>query len=230
MTCLPHRFLLISILLSAMYLSAVAADRVPAELDLLSSPLESAQAFWKAFSDRSDIASAEVWTCCDGILTCKGTPKGYLYSVHDYTDFILRLEWRWPEGKQPGKGGVLLRMTGPDKIWPTSLEAQINAGDAGDFWGLGGYTFDGPADRKRTIEHPQFGRLTNLKKTIAVEKPAGQWNHYTITVRGETVSLEINGQRVNTAYGCPVQPGKICLTAEGNDIQFRNVRLIPLDR
>jgi hypothetical protein len=44
------------------------------------------------------------------------------------------------------------------------------------------------------------------------------------------VTLEINGQEVNRATGCDVVPGKICLTAEGDEIHFRNVRLSPIKR
>ncbi len=130
-----------------------------------------------------------------------------------------------PPGKEPGNGGVLIRTTGPDKIWPKSLEAQINAGDAGDFWGLDGYVLDGAAERKKMLEHPQFGKLTNVKKSAAAEKPAGQWNHYKIVADGPVVTLEINGQTVNRATGCETAPGKIVLTAEGSAIEFRNVQL-----
>jgi len=185
---------------------------------------------WKFFSEDAKAKPADVWKLGpDGALSCRGKPKGYLATEEDYTDFTLRLEWRWPAGK-PGNGGALVRMTGPDKIWPKSLEAQINAGDAGDFWGLDGYPLSGPAERSNTLTHPQFGKLTNVKKTVAMEKPAGEWNRYEIAVRGDTVTLTINGREVNRATRCAVVPGKICLTAEGDEYYFRNVELIPGER
>ena len=125
-------------------------------------------------------------------------------------------------------GGVLLRITGKDKIWPKSLEAQINAGDAGDFWGLGGFRLSGPSDRLSKSESPNLGRLTNLKKAADAEKRPGEWNQYEIVADGGTVILKINGQEVNRATGCDVEPGAICLTAEGDEIEFREVRLVPL--
>ena len=185
---------------------------------------------WKFFAEDSKAKPGDVWKLGpDGVLTCRGKPKGYLATEKDYTDFTLRLEWRWPGGK-PGSGGALVRMTGPDKIWPKSLEAQINAGDAGDFWGLDGYQLSGPAERFKSLTSPQFGKLANLKKTAAVEKPAGEWNRYEIVVRGDTVTLTINGREVNRATGCDCVPGKICLTAEGDEYFFRNVELIPAER
>lgn len=185
---------------------------------------------WKSYH-QAGAKTADVWTLdAQGVLHCQGEPLGYLFTEKDYGNFVLELDWRWPPGKVPGKGGVLIRTTGPDKIWPKSLEAQINAGDAGDFWGLVGYRLDGPADRKTTLEHPQFGKLVNVKKSAAVEKPAGQWNHYKIVADGPVVTLEINGQTVNRATDCETSPGKIVLTAEGSAIEFRNVLLRPLDK
>ena len=185
---------------------------------------------WKSFFAEPDVTTGQVWKlAADGVLECRGKPLGYLYTEKDYKDFSLRLEWRWPEGR-PGKGGVLMRKTGPEKIWPKSLEAQINAPDAGDFWGLDGYTFSGPAVRLKQLAHPQFGKLTNLKKTEMLERPAGQWNQYEILADGDTVTLAINGRPANRATGCDLSPGKICLTSEGSQIFFRNVELEARER
>lgn len=185
---------------------------------------------WSCFLADPDACLQDVWQVKDDVLICKGTPLGYIYTQQDYKDFRLNLEWRWPPGKEPGKGGVLMRMTQDHRIWPKSLEAQINAGDAGAFWGLAGYGLSGPSARMQTLDHEQFGRLTNLKKTKALEKPASQWNSYEIVARGETVVLRINGAEVNRASDCEREPGKICLTSEGSEIHFRNIRLTPLTR
>lgn len=184
-------------------------------------------ALWRAFSADPSVKASDVWTLdSEGVLSCRGTPKGYIATSKDYTNFTLRLQWRWPAGK-PGNGGVLIRMTGPDKIWPQSLEAQINAGQAGDFWGLAGYRLSGPNERMKKVSHPQFGQLINLKKTAMVERTAGEWNQYEIVAQGSTVTLTINGKMVNRTTDCAVVPGKICLTAEGDSYQFRQIELVP---
>ncbi|MHB0959255.1 MAG: 3-keto-disaccharide hydrolase [Pirellulaceae bacterium] len=180
---------------------------------------------WEFYAEKEGTKIDDVWTLHDGVLTCQGTPKGYLYTSNDYKNFVLTLEWRWAPEKKPGNGGVLIRMTGAHKIWPKSLEAQINAGQAGDFWGLDGYGLEGPAERSKAVEHAEFGKLINVQKLKEVEKPAGEWNQYEITAEEGTVTLRINGQQVNQATRCDVVAGKICLTAEGDAIQFRNVRL-----
>jgi len=222
-------------ILAFLTLTAVAGSLAAAEsrnpsLNLLNQPLESAHPYaWKYFSEDPQTKLADVWQLRDGVLVCRGTPKGYLYLDHDFTNFILRLEWRWTEGKKPGNGGVLFRLTGPDKIWPRSLEAQLNAAQAGDFWGLDGFALDGPAERKKTLDHAQFGKLTNLKRVAELEKPAGQWNQYAIMAVGPVVTLRVNGKEANRATGCDVRAGRISLTAEGDEIHFRNITLVPLD-
>ena len=186
--------------------------------------------FWSFYSSDPGASMQDVWRMDNDILICSGSPLGYLYSKGQYDDFELKLEWRWPEDKGPGKGGVLIRTTGEHKIWPKSLEAQINAGDAGDFWGLDGYELTGPADRTRSFENEQFGTLTNVKKTQALEKTAGQWNKYKIIAKGDTVTLVINGIEVNKATGCGTNRGNICLTSEGSEIHFRNIELRLLNK
>jgi len=184
--------------------------------------------FWSSYSSDADVEMQDVWSVEDGALICSGSPLGYLYSNELFDNFRLKLEWRWPPDGEPGKGGVLIRMSGEHKIWPKSLEAQINAGDAGAFWGLDGFELSGPADRTSSIDHQQFGKLTNVKKTHAVEKPAGQWNTYEIIADGDTVTLIINGEELNKATGCATNKGPILLTSEGTEIHFRNIEITPL--
>ena len=182
---------------------------------------------WKSYHPEPAAKTGQVWQLqSGGVLVCKGQPLGYLATEKDYTNFVLKLQWRWPPGGKAGNGGVLLRMTGPHRIWPKSLEAQLNAGQAGDFWGLAGYPLSGPAERMKVLEHSKFGKLTNLQKTAELEKPIGEWNDYEIAVDGGRVTLKVNGQVVNQTTDCEVVPGKILLTAEGDEYHFRKVQLL----
>lgn len=187
---------------------------------------------WKSYCEDPGVATAQVWRLQpDGVLVCRGKPNGYLYTEQSWGDFSLSLKWRTPEGKKPGRGGVLIRMSGPHKIWPRSLEAQLNAGEEGDFWGLDSFRLSGPASHLKVIENSPFGKLTHVKRSAAPAlRPAGQWNHYQIIARGGTVILKINGQEVNRAADCDTCAGPICLTAEGDEIHFRDIVVRPLGR
>lgn len=172
-----------------------------------------------------NVKMEDVWSIDGdhGILICKGRPAGYIRTVADFTNYILRLEWRWaPEDKGFRNSGVLLRMRGEDKIWPKSIEAQLMSGSAGDFWLIDGVKLD--TDPARINPNASTNRI----KAKMAEKPIGEWNEYEIIVDGDHVVLEINGQIVNEGTGAEVVPGKICLQSEGAEIHFRNIRLTPI--
>lgn len=174
---------------------------------------------WTAHFDAPGATAEQAWSVKGGVLHGRGQPVGYLCTTETFTNYELELEWRF---ERPGNSGVLLRMTGPDKVWPRSVEAQLQHGEAGDFWLIDGAPLDTPRDRvdRETPRH----RL----RTRTNERPLGQWNRYRITVSGDRITLRVNGAVLNEGTGAEVVAGRICLQSEGAAIQFRNVRLQPL--
>jgi hypothetical protein len=170
---------------------------------------------------RDGAQASDVWSVTDeGVLACKGNPIGYLRTEADYTNFLLTLEWRFdPVTRQAGNSGVLVRMVGEDKVWPRSIEAQLQSGSAGDFWNIDEFPMKTVAERVR-------GRQTF--RTHSNEHPIGEWNRYEILVDGPRVVLMVNGEILNEASECAQLAGKICLQSEGAPIHFRNIRLLPL--
>lgn len=163
---------------------------------------------------------AEVWSVQDGVLVCRGTPTGYIRTQQTYTNYVLRLEWRFnPVTRQAGNSGVLLRVVGPDKVWPRSVEAQLQSGNAGDFWNIDDFPMK--TDPERTS-----GR--NTRKSHAAERPVGEWNEYEIIVDHDTVTLNVNGEALNRAWDVWETPGWIALQSEGAEIHFRDIRLAPI--
>lgn len=162
----------------------------------------------------------DVWSLgADGVLVCKGRPIGYLRTTEDFTNFHLRLEWRFDPAKGAGNSGVLMRQVGPDQVWPRSIEAQLMSGQAGDFWNIG--EFPMRADPARTN-----GRNTRRVKTH--ERELGEWNEYDILVWRGHVVLRVNGEILNEARDALEIPGKLCLQSEGAEIHFRDLRLTTL--
>lgn len=206
--------------------SLVCLPHLTAEDQLRFQAADGEFAGWASFHEEADTRTGDVWTLReDGVLVCRGTPRGYLYAEKDFADFTLGFEWRWPPDGKAGRGGVLLRTTGEHKIWPRSLEVQLNAGDAGDFWAIGGYGLSAEPDRTERISHEQLGGLTHVTKLRSVEKPVGEWNHGFVRLTGSQVTVWMNGELVNHAKDCDLTLGTLVLTSEGSEIHFRNIRL-----
>ena len=178
-----------------------------------------------------NVKMEDVWRVEDGVLICKGAPLGYLVTKEAFKDFCLVVEWRWPAGKEAGNSGVLLRISGePIGFMPRCVEAQLKHGSAGDIWAFRGFSLTGPADRLRKIEnHKELGTFVGVGKSKNAEKEQGEWNQYVIKLVGDTMTVEVNGERLSEASGLDVAAGPIGLQSEGGEIHFRKVELIPLD-
>ena len=156
----------------------------------------------------------------EGTLRTTGRPAGYVRTEAGYESFKLTLEWRFT-GK-PGNGGVLLRRNGPDKVWPRSIEAQLQSRSAGDIWNIDKFGMETAAARTR-------GRRTQ-KMQPSSENRVGDWNRYEIWLDGGDLRLVVNGVVQNEAHGCEVLAGSICLQSEGSGMEFRNLVLRPFVR
>ena len=167
---------------------------------------------WEYFLEDENASMEDVWSVEEGTLICQGDPRGYLATVEEYQNFRLVVEWRWPE--EPGNSGVLMRITGEPTMLPNSVEAQLRSGSAGDMYGFNGVGIGVEGNRRPGLERN--------------EKEPGEWNRYEITVRGDTITVMLNGVLVNEATGCDIRPGKIGLQSEGGVIHFRTVTLTRL--
>ena len=71
----------------------------------------------------------------DGKLVSLGIPRGHLITDSEFSNYKLQLEYRFPG--DPGNCGVLVHASTPRalyKMFPKSIEIQMNSGHAGDFW------------------------------------------------------------------------------------------------
>jgi len=184
---------------------------------------------------------------------------GYLATNQEYSDVLIHVEYRWgskrfrdkdaplaPGGKRDS--GVLYLMVGPDRIFPASLECQIEETDTGDLWITGNLWVDVKVqspeflawvDLDGGVRHTQAGPLARIAKSGDFEDRTA-WNTVEVVLRGDQATHIVNDRIVNHVtrirqpdpndrfHLVPLKSGRILLEAEGSEIWFRNVKVKPL--
>ena len=74
-----------------------------------------------------------------------------------------------------------------------------------------------------------LGKLSGITKIKDNEDEPGDWNTYEIYLLKGTLTLYINGEKVNEAHGLKEVPGQIGLQSEGGEVHFRTIRILPLE-
>ena len=171
----------------------------------------------------------------DGKLVSLGSPQGHLIADAKYKNYRLEVEYRFA-GK-PGNCGVLVHASTPRmlyKMFPKSIEVQMNHRHAGDFWCIGA-DITVPDMIKRRGPKKNWGvtegkgrRTLNL--TDDSEKPVGDWNTMVIQCVNDEVKVRLNGELVNHGTDCSVSSGQIALQAEGSEVEFRKLLLTPITK
>jgi hypothetical protein len=185
---------------------------------------------WDYVSADSKVSMDQVWSVENGILSCKGTPVGAIYRGPAVTNFRLSVDYRWAAGAKPGNSGIFSRISLPPKPIPQAVEVQLKHGSNGDVMGLQGRQVAAGQARFFTVkQHPVAGDIAGVKKLVDLEKPAGEWNRIEILAQGAHYKVWVNGQLANEVAGLEILAGPVGLQSEENAVQFRRVRLTPLD-
>jgi hypothetical protein len=127
----------------------------------------------KAIYDKS------IWKDSSGVITA--SKDDAIWSFDEYDDFILDLDFQNADGTN---SGVIVHATDIVEWIPNSVEIQI-ADDYSKQWSKAAPTWQCAAI---------FGRKPATNKSL---KPAGEWNHFTITCKGKMISIVLNGTLVN---------------------------------
>jgi hypothetical protein len=125
----------------------------------------------------------------DGVATLTPRPgetgwsrwDAYLWSNREYDDFVIDFEYQ----VQP-KGNSGFYFNVGDKNDPVAKGIEVQIYDSHD---------KGP-DAKLT-DHDSGGIIPRIPPTKNTAKPAGEWNHFQITVKGDTLTVKLNGETVN---------------------------------
>ncbi len=144
-------------------------------------------------------------------LVIDGPTFGYLRTEREFGELTLSFEWRWVE---PGNSGMFLHVTGPDRIWPRTVEMQLFPDHAGDLLALEGFVM-----KSRTTKQP----IALVPRSGGTERPIGEWNEGLVEMRAGLLRVSVNGVLANEVDVDPNVRGAIAFEAEGGEIHFRNV-------
>lgn len=184
---------------------------------------------WYVFLEGSqkDKDSLGVFRFENGMIHVSGQKFGYIATEESYSNFHLTLEFKWGVKKYPPRenekrdAGILYNgdIYDGDKVWPRSLECQIQEGDCGDIWLIdSAFVIHADTMTKRQPYH-------RVIKSADGEKPTGEWNKVEVIVRNGDITYLVNGQVVNKAKNPYPTAGRIMLQSEGAEIYYRNVEL-----
>jgi hypothetical protein len=143
----------------------------------------------------------------DGAILLKAG-NGYLQAEKPYGDFVFACDWK-AHNTNMWDSGVYFRAGEPVGKFPWPKEHQVN------------------------MRRGQEGTISGADKAKAASlyKP-GEWNHYTLTVKGQTAELEFNGEKAWSRGGIVPAKGNLCLQAEvpgGGQFLFKNLTIVDLD-
>lgn len=163
----------------------------------------------------------------NGLIHDMGTQPGYIMTTQRFGNYHFTLEFKWGEKKWPPRenskrdSGICYNIPDnePDRIWPQSVECQVQETDVGDFWLLGNSTIQVDGKQNAPSDHTQI-----VKKKDA-EKPHGEWNTVeVISFNGKCVHI-VNGVVVNHGENSSLAGGRILLQSEYAEIFYRNIKI-----
>jgi hypothetical protein len=159
----------------------------------------------------------------DGVLYCKAGSGGKLYTEQEYSDFVLRFEFKLTPGANNGIG--LRAPTEGDPAF-AAMEIQILDNTAEKYAGLQPYQYHGSV----------YGIVPAKKGHL---KPLGEWNQQEISCIGRHVKVVLNGETIVDADldeaskggtmdhrehpGLERSTGYIALLGHGDRVDFRNI-------
>ena len=175
--------------------------------------------------------SDEGWTVDDGAILCTVKGGGYLYTLEQYENFVLSVDFKIDAGVN---SGIFFRWSDLNDAVHTGIEIQI----------LDTYGRENPGKH-------DCGAIYELvapsKQTC---KPAGEWNTNVIACNDNLITVELNGEKIaemdvdqwtmpgmnpdgtknkfKYAWKDMPRKGHIGLQDHGGKVWFRNLKLKPL--
>ncbi len=168
------------------------------------------------------IGSTKGYIVEDGVLACLPKGGGNLLTARQYSDFVLRFEFKLPPG---GNNGLAIRTPPSGNPAYAGMELQILDNTARRYANLKSYQYHGSI---YGVVPAQRGHL----------KPVGEWNSQEVIVRGSYIRVILNGAPIINANIDGLEPldgrkhpglkraaGHVGFMGHGARIDFRHIRL-----
>jgi hypothetical protein len=164
-----------------------------------------------------------VFSVNNGLLKITGKEFGYIVTERSFGDFHLIVEFKWGEKKYPpreGKvrdNGICYYVVPTDRVWPRSIECQVQEGDCGDIWLIDSVT--------AVVDGVKQGPTKNTRviKKNDNEKPSGEWNRVEVIASKGKCTHIVNGEVVNEATDASLRSGRLLIQSEGAEIYYRKI-------
>jgi hypothetical protein len=193
------------------------------------------------------------WRIASGVIDydaeSQATGSKDLWSEKEYGDFVLRAEWRIKDTPYVNPNVPIIRVDGTHKKGPDGKEIQLAVpdSDSGIFlrgsskaqvniwcWPVG----SGEVYGYRMDEKMPTAVRAGVTPRANADKDVGQWNAFEITMKGDRLTVVLNGTTVLENAELPGVParGKLALQHHGQKkdgvwtgppslVQFRNISI-----
>jgi hypothetical protein len=166
----------------------------------------------------------------DGAIVCKPHKGGNLYTKDDFSDFVVRMEYKLPPA---GNNGLLLRYPAgkkSDGAYSGMTEIQVLDDTSVQYAKLDPRQYNGSS----------YGMVPAHR---GYQRPVGEWNFEEVTVKGSTIKVELNGtlildcdlSKVTDYMGNNKHPGKdrktgrLAFAGHNDPVAFRAFGVKPLE-
>ena len=160
----------------------------------------------------------------DGAIVCKPNAGGTIYYHQEFSDFVVRFEFKLPPG---GNNGLAIRYPGSgNTAYEGMCELQV---------------LDNTAEKYAKLDTRQYhGSAYGISAAKrGFQRPVGEWNYQEVTVQGSKIRVELNGttildtdvSTVNEYMANSPHPGKtresgyFGFAGHQDPVAFRNVRI-----
>ena len=166
----------------------------------------------------------------DGAIVCKPKKGGTIYTQQEFTNFIVRLEFKLPPG---GNNGLAIRYPGTgDTAYTGMCECQVLDDN-----------YEKATSQKIDPRQAHGAAYGMVAARRGFQKSIGEWNFEEVTVRASTIKVQLNGteildadlSRVTEFLANHPHPGKdrtsghFGFAGHNDPVMFRNIFIKPLD-